>query len=70
MMKLAFDTKLRRPACVLVAAALGGDIGASGAFPAETWLLAPTDDMKVYEVDAPMLHRIVETVTGEVDRIG
>jgi hypothetical protein len=45
---VAFDTKLMRPACVLVAAGLGASIDAAKRFPTEWWLLAPTDDMGVY----------------------
>lgn len=48
-MRLAYDTKLDRPACVLVAAALGGDPHAASLFPSETWLLTPTPDMSVYD---------------------
>ena len=39
------DLKLRRPACVLLQAVMGGDIRVAHMFPAEHWLLAPTPDM-------------------------
>lgn len=44
---LIFDTKLKRPGCVLIQACGGGDRRLLGdLFPAETWLTSPTPDMK------------------------
>lgn len=43
-----YDTDLRRPACVLLQAAMGGSIGSEfhSVFGASNWLLAPTPGMK------------------------
>lgn len=59
-MRLAFDIKQMRPACVLLAAAMGADPAASKRFDSETWLLAPTEDMKVYAVTEEQLAQIVQ----------
>lgn len=64
-MKLLFDMTLRRPGCVLLAAAYGADPTASKAFPSESWLVAPTDDMQVYEIDNKTLARAVSQVVKE-----
>jgi len=50
-MKLAYDLKLKRPGCVLVAAGLGADTEASMRFPTSSWLLAPTENMAVYNIN-------------------
>jgi hypothetical protein len=43
---LVVDVKLRRPACVLLQACMGGDNHfVSGTFQAKHWLIAPTPDM-------------------------
>jgi hypothetical protein len=49
-MLLCYDIKLMRPGCVLLAAAMGGDPDLAKKFPSETWLLAPTPDLKVYNI--------------------
>lgn len=52
-MTIAFDTVLRRPGCILVQVGMGATIPSAlfgDTFPTETWLLAPTDSMKVYDV--------------------
>jgi hypothetical protein len=43
------DVKQRRPACVLLQAVWGGDSSVVHKLPAESWLLAPTDDMHMVE---------------------
>lgn len=53
-MKIVFSPARRRPGCVLLQAAFGGDIPSETfyrMFPPETWLVAPTDDMGAYPVD-------------------
>lgn len=62
---LVFDVGLRRPACVLLAAALGGDVDLAVKFPSEAWLLAPTPGMQGYAVDEQTFNRILETVKRE-----
>lgn len=43
------DTETGRPACVLLAAALGGSIAHAHLFDADEWLLAPTPNLKKIE---------------------
>lgn len=66
---LTYDPTLDRPGCVLLAAALGGDMRATQRFPSESWLLAPTDDMRTFratpeQVDA-LVARVSRTYTPE-----
>lgn len=52
--RIVFSPSEGRPGCVLLQAALGGDIDDESfhrLFPAETWLVSPTDDMKAYPID-------------------
>lgn len=48
-MRIVYDTTLDQPACVLVAAALGGDPNVANLFPSESWLLTPTPNMGVFD---------------------
>jgi hypothetical protein len=55
---LVYDVELKQPGCVLLQAALGGTVPSdlfSELFPAETWLLAPTDKMTVYRTTREQL---------------
>lgn len=61
-MKIVFDIGLMRPACVLVQAALGGDPEVAHRFPLNSWLLAPTDGMKVYELTEEQIPILVGKV--------
>lgn len=45
--KLVVDTEQRRPMCVLLQAVFGGDRNIVNLLPAEAWLVAPTDNMKM-----------------------
>lgn len=60
--RIAYDTALKRPGCVLIQAVLGGIDGwaFTSRFPVETWLLAPTPDMHVYAVTEAQLDRLAE----------
>lgn len=59
--RIAYDVKLKRPGCVLLQAALGGDAHLVGRkFTHETWLLHPTDDLHVYEVTDDQLEKLVK----------
>jgi hypothetical protein len=52
--KIVFSPSKGRPGCVLLQAAMGGDVPSAvfhELFPAETWLVALTDDMAAYPVD-------------------
>jgi len=46
--RLVVDTEQRRPACVLLQAAYGGDAGAVSMFDPGTWLVAPTPAMQMF----------------------
>lgn len=59
-MKIAYDCKLYRPACVLLQAALGGEQYVAYAFEPRHWLVSPTPDMAVYEATPEQLARLVE----------
>lgn len=58
-MKIAFDVKLRRPACAILQAVYGGDEHALARFDADTWLVNPTPDIKLYEVTTEQLKQLV-----------
>ena len=66
-MKIFYDCELRRPACVLIQAALGGDAVAAQAFDPAHWLLAPTPGMRLYEVDEGRLAKLVRMTQGGAD---
>jgi hypothetical protein len=59
-MKVAYDCQLKRPACVLIAAAMGADSNLANHFDTEDWLLAPTPGMGVYECTQDQLEQLVE----------
>lgn len=63
-MRLVFDMKLRRPGCVILQAAMGGDTRAANRLPAESWLVAPTDDMRVYEITEAELDQLAKYLGG------
>jgi hypothetical protein len=56
---LVYDMKLRRPGCALLQAALGGSAGAANRFPTEHWLLAPTPDLKPYQISDEQLAEVI-----------
>ena len=58
-MRIAFDIKLMRPGCALVAAALGVSVEAANRFNIEDWLLYPTPNMGVYETTEAQLETLV-----------
>lgn len=59
-MLLAFDITRMQPGCPLVQAAMGGTPIAASWFPTSRWLLAPTDEMRLYEVDFARLAQLVK----------
>jgi hypothetical protein len=61
-MKLCFDIKEMRPGCVLLAAAMGGDTELAKQFHSETWLLAPTPDLKVYNITEEQFKALLKKV--------
>lgn len=64
---LAFDPVLKRPACVILQAAMGTDFvrGLEDHFPSETWLLAPTEGMSVFPVTDKQLVMLEHMVSGQ-----
>ncbi len=58
-MKIAYDVKLKKVGCSIVQAALGGDIPLADRFDTQDWELAPTPDMRVYEVSAGQLEELI-----------
>ena len=58
-MKVLYDTTLRRPGCVLLAAAYGADIHVASLFDSRDWLVSPTEDMRVYELNEDQLRRML-----------
>lgn len=67
-MKIAYDTKLMRPACVLLSAVCGVDSEAAYWFDSKHWLLAPTPDLKVYEVTEAELRTLVILTEGHAKK--
>lgn len=70
-MRIVFSPSKRRPGCVLLQSAMGGDVPSEEfqqLFPAETWLIHPTDDMGAYPVDGEhTLERLSEAARVATD---
>jgi len=49
-MKLVYDMARGRPACALLQVVFGGDLGIADQFPPQSWLVMPTDSMRLYDV--------------------
>lgn len=62
--RIAYDTELKRPACVLVAVGMGADREPAMWFDPKHWLLAPTPDMHVYEITPSQLRWLVYYTEG------
>ena len=58
MQTIAYDIKLKRPACVLVQAGMGATVDVTEHFEVEDWLLSPTPDMSLYPVTAEQLEQL------------
>lgn len=61
-MRVAFDTVLMRPGCVLLQAAMGGSVEFAKACPTDSWLLHPTPDLKVYPLEDWQIPVLIEKV--------
>lgn len=59
---IVFDCTLRRPACPLLQSAMGGDTSLCGLFPAGSWLINPTPDMKVYRASREQIDKLIAMV--------
>lgn len=66
--RFAYDAKLRQPACVLLQAAFGCNYSLTHRFPSDTWLLAPTPDMRVYAISEEVLSKLVEATKKFVEQ--
>lgn len=64
MPKLLYDVTLRKCGCVLLQAVAGGSIGIANRIPAEDWLVAPTPDMKLYELTDDQVDQLVAMHKG------
>jgi hypothetical protein len=67
-MRIVFSPAKRRPGCVLLQAAMGGTVPPGTfhlMFPAETWLLAPTDDMAAYPIDEEHSLEVLSEIAHE-----
>jgi hypothetical protein len=59
MPAIVYDLKLKRPACVLLQATMGGTVpDFSMRFPSEDWLLAPTKNMATYNIPDSQLEQL------------
>ena len=61
-MKIAFDINEMKPGCVLLQATFDCDPHIAHKFKTEHWLLAPTPEMKVYELTPQQLEILVDKV--------
>ena len=61
-MKIAYDCKLDRPGCVMVAAGLGTNTKIVALFEPSSWLVHLTDDMGIYEITESQLCKLAERV--------
>jgi hypothetical protein len=61
---IAYDITLMRPGCVNVAAGLGCNTKFPASFPVESWLVHPTDNMRVYPIrsDEELLALVAKTI--------
>ncbi len=59
-MLIAYDIKLMRPACALIAAILRANPACSAKFNTRHWLLTKTPDMCVYPVTPKQLEQLVQ----------
>lgn len=63
--RIVYDVELRRPACALLQAALGGTLGVSSHFPSRLWLDHPTDGMRLLRGTREELAMLVEQTIRE-----
>lgn len=65
---IAFDCVLCRPGCVLIQATYGIPGSIALEFPTESWLLAPTPDLKVYPLTDDILKRLKKMVRDRLEK--
>jgi hypothetical protein len=61
--RLCFDMKLMRPASVVLSVAMDAAPHLANKFPSELWLLAPTPNLKIYEIYEDKLKNLIVLVT-------
>lgn len=57
---IAYDVNLKRPACALLQAVMGGTDSVANNFDPDTWLVHPTPDMKVYAMTDDELKMLIK----------
>lgn len=63
---ITFDRTLRKPACVILQAVMGGNSSVAGRlFTANSWLVNPTPDMKTYRAPLSEWKRVAKIVNDE-----
>lgn len=62
---IAYDPDLKRPGCVILAAAMGTDLQLPQLFPVESWLLAPTPGMLRLPIDSDEQLQALVRITEE-----
>ena len=63
--KFAYDCELRRPACALIQAGMGGNAALCAEFPTSSWLVVPTEALRLYPVaDEAMLSKLIAITAG------
>ena len=59
-----YDPELKRPGCVLLQAAMGGDMRVAELMDSRTWLTDITPGMRKYRIDSEdQVHRLVRITT-------
>lgn len=66
--RIIYDLVLKRPECVLLQAAMGGSVHVANLFPNDVWLLAPTPNMRGYEVTDRELAILVDVAKLQVEK--
>jgi hypothetical protein len=61
--RLCFDMKLMRPASVVLSVAMDAAPHLANKFPSELWQLAPTPNLKIYEIYEDKLKNLIVLVT-------
>ena len=57
---IVYDIALMRPGCALIQAAFGCGVVIAHQFPVESWLLSPSESLRVYQITQKQLRILVE----------
>jgi len=63
-LKIVFDVSLMRPGCAILQVLKGGTPGIANSFPSESWLITPTENMKLYNISQDELKILVNRVAA------